>query len=343
MLDMGFIDDITHDRRPRAGDAPDGDVQRHLPRQRRPPRAEPAARSAAGRRRLAHRHPRQHRAAPALGRQLRAQERAARPHPDRSARWSRRSSSRARSATPTGSPTASPTWATPSRRCTAACRRAGATASCRACATRQLRILVATDVAARGIDVPTISHVVNYGLPMKPEDYVHRIGRTGRAGRNGLAVTLAERMDAGMIRRIQQFTTQSIPVGDDRRPRAEERRQPKMFANAPAGRGRPDAPSHARAAPCERRPPFGERSAPREFAPRAAAARQSVRPRPAGSRRSRRRAGAPSGSGRLQGPRQAAAPARGRLHALSSRRARRRLARARRRVTALALSAGAAP
>ncbi|MEP7056704.1 MAG: DEAD/DEAH box helicase, partial [Caldimonas sp.] len=55
---------------------------------------------------------------------------------------------------------------------------------------RQLKVLIATDVAARGIDVPSISHVINYGLPMKPEDYVHRIGRTGRAGRNGLAVTL---------------------------------------------------------------------------------------------------------------------------------------------------------
>ncbi len=78
--------------------------------------------------------------------------------------------------------------------------------------TKQLSVLVATDVAARGIDVPTISHVINYGLPMKAEDYVHRIGRTGRAGRNGLAVTLAERMDSGMIRRIQHFTTQDIPV-----------------------------------------------------------------------------------------------------------------------------------
>jgi superfamily II DNA/RNA helicase len=77
---------------------------------------------------------------------------------------------------------------------------------------RQLRVLVATDVAARGIDVPTISHVVNYGLPMKAEDYVHRIGRTGRAGRSGLAITLAERMDVSMIRRIQHFTTQAIPV-----------------------------------------------------------------------------------------------------------------------------------
>jgi len=74
----------------------------------------------------------------------------------------------------------------------------------------QLRVLVATDVAARGIDVPTITHVINYGLPMKAEDYVHRIGRTGRAGRTGLAVTLAERRDIGMIRRIERFTTQRI-------------------------------------------------------------------------------------------------------------------------------------
>jgi superfamily II DNA/RNA helicase len=77
---------------------------------------------------------------------------------------------------------------------------------------RELRVLVATDVAARGIDVPTITHVINYGLPMKPEDYVHRIGRTGRAGRDGLAITLAERRDVGMIRRIERFTTQPIDV-----------------------------------------------------------------------------------------------------------------------------------
>jgi superfamily II DNA/RNA helicase len=77
---------------------------------------------------------------------------------------------------------------------------------------KQLKILVATDVAARGIDVPSISHVINFGLPMKEEDYVHRIGRTGRAGRSGLAVTLAERRDTGMVQRIQRFTTQKIPA-----------------------------------------------------------------------------------------------------------------------------------
>jgi superfamily II DNA/RNA helicase len=99
---------------------------------------------------------------------------------------------------------------------------------------QQLKILVATDVAARGIDVPSISHVINYGLPMKAEDYVHRIGRTGRAGRNGLAITLGERMDVGMIRRIQQFTTQNIPVAvvEGLEPKSPE---PRMFAPRPEG------------------------------------------------------------------------------------------------------------
>jgi superfamily II DNA/RNA helicase len=131
---------------------------------------------------------------------------------------------------------------------------------------RQLRILVATDVAARGIDVPTISHVINYGLPMKPEDYVHRIGRTGRAGRNGLAVTLAERMDAGMIRRIQQFTTQPIPVAtiDGLEPKSP---QPKVFAHAPSGRI-PHAPPargarHDSRRPAEHRVEFAARAEPR--------------------------------------------------------------------------------
>ena len=107
--------------------------------------------------------------------------------------------------------------------------------------TRHLRVLVATDVAARGIDVPTISHVINYGLPMKAEDYVHRIGRTGRAGRNGLAITLAEAPDAGMIRRIQQFTTQQIPVAtiEGLEP---QKPAPRLFAQRREGFGGGDRP-----------------------------------------------------------------------------------------------------
>ena len=116
---------------------------------------------------------------------------------------------------------------------------------------RQLRILVATDVAARGIDVRTISHVINYGLPMKPEDYVHRIGCTGRAGRNGLAVTLAERMDAGMIRRIQQFTTQPIPVATIGGLEPKRAQPPKVFATRPR-----DARGDAGARPVARGNPF---------------------------------------------------------------------------------------
>ncbi len=125
---------------------------------------------------------------------------------------------------------------------------------------RQLRVLVATDVAARGIDVPTITHVINYGMPMKAEDYVHRIGRTGRAGRSGLAVTLCERRDIGMMRRIERFTTQRIPEsvieglepkmksgGDSRGPRTgkpmpghrnrEDRGAPRFGANREGGFG----------------------------------------------------------------------------------------------------------
>ncbi len=80
----------------------------------------------------------------------------------------------------------------------------------------QVQILVATDVAARGIDVPTITHVFNFGLPMKAEDYTHRIGRTGRAGRDGIAVTFAEFRDRRKIMDIehyshQQFKAETIP------------------------------------------------------------------------------------------------------------------------------------
>jgi superfamily II DNA/RNA helicase len=77
---------------------------------------------------------------------------------------------------------------------------------------RHVRVLVATDVAARGIDVPTITHVFNFDLPRSPEDYVHRIGRTGRAGRNGLAISLAHHAEFRDVKNIERYTRQDIPV-----------------------------------------------------------------------------------------------------------------------------------
>ncbi len=76
------------------------------------------------------------------------------------------------------------------------------------------RVLVATDVAARGLDVPSISHVINFGLPMKNEDYVHRIGRTGRAGRSGQAITLATHRERGKIRALETYLQSRLPVSE---------------------------------------------------------------------------------------------------------------------------------
>ncbi|OWW19744.1 DEAD/DEAH box helicase [Noviherbaspirillum denitrificans] len=90
-----------------------------------------------------------------------------------------------------------------------------------------VRVLVATDVAARGIDVPGITHVVNYDLPKFPEDYVHRIGRTGRAGRNGLAISLVNHSENINVKRIERFTKQLIPVD------IIEGYEPKKTASAP--------------------------------------------------------------------------------------------------------------
>ncbi|MFZ5511276.1 MAG: helicase-related protein, partial [Pseudomonadota bacterium] len=76
----------------------------------------------------------------------------------------------------------------------------------------RLRVLVATDVAARGLDVQGISHVINFDLPKSVEDYVHRIGRTGRAGQTGVAISLVGRNDYHQVKAIERYTRQSIPV-----------------------------------------------------------------------------------------------------------------------------------
>jgi superfamily II DNA/RNA helicase len=104
----------------------------------------------------------------------------------------------------------------------------------------QVQILVATDVAARGIDVPTITHVFNYDLPKFAEDYVHRIGRTGRAGRNGLAISLVNHAEHFNVRKIERFTKQVIPV--------EVVVGHEPTRRAPSGNGRPSGKPNGRPA-----------------------------------------------------------------------------------------------
>lgn len=75
-----------------------------------------------------------------------------------------------------------------------------------------LRVLIATDIAARGIDVDQLSHVINYELPNIPETYVHRIGRTGRAGHNGVAISFCESEELPYLKDIQKLIGKTIPI-----------------------------------------------------------------------------------------------------------------------------------
>jgi superfamily II DNA/RNA helicase len=129
----------------------------------------------------------------------------------------------------------------------------------------QVQVLVATDVAARGIDVPTITHVFNYGLPMKAEDYTHRIGRTGRAGRDGLAVTFAEFRDRRKIFDIEGYSKQAFKAevipGLEPQQRAPQGGRPQFdYSN----RGRRDNGPRDRNFGGNRSGGFGGGFAPRE-------------------------------------------------------------------------------
>ena len=133
-----------------------------------------------------------------------------------------------------------------------------------------LQLLVCSDVAARGLDIPDVSHVINYDAPHHAEDYVHRIGRTGRAGKTGVALTLATRLDARAIDEIEKLIARKIdcaPGGADveeeveaaprperGRPREGDRRpqQQRRERTAPVGRGRRPTRSRSRS---RRKPP----------------------------------------------------------------------------------------
>ena len=77
-----------------------------------------------------------------------------------------------------------------------------------------VRVLVATDIAARGIDVSHITHVINYDLPDDPKSYVHRIGRTARAGRKGIAISFCDQSEKLLLKSIEKCINSKIPVDD---------------------------------------------------------------------------------------------------------------------------------
>ena len=111
----------------------------------------------------------------------------------------------------------------------------------------RIRGLVATDIAARGIDIDAVTHVINYELPHVPENYVHRIGRTARAGAEGIAISLCAGEERGLLRDIERLTRQSIPSTDRSSPGAQvyehADRRPASNGNG-AGRGHKPPTKH---------------------------------------------------------------------------------------------------
>ncbi|HEV2746505.1 MAG TPA: DEAD/DEAH box helicase, partial [Allosphingosinicella sp.] len=136
----------------------------------------------------------------------------------------------------------------------------------------EINILVASDVAARGLDIKGVSHVFNYDVPWQPDDYIHRIGRTGRAGKTGTAITLATSADAEAIASIERLIGSRIPLLEDE---AAEPARDQEPGDKPArtgrekpieGKGRKRGEARAQPAREKRRPP-SDREPRREQAP----------------------------------------------------------------------------
>ena len=164
----------------------------------------------------------------------------------------------------------------------------------------KVRILVATDIAARGIDVPGISHVVNFDLPDEAESYVHRIGRTGRNGADGIAVTLCDPSEAAKLRQVERIIRMKLPVAasfldqpdpapvKDARPEGGARRheadndtgrdagRPRHSAgkNPRGGKPQRNGKQHVAAKPFAEHPSGARPFAEAQDAPRPAAAKQ---------------------------------------------------------------------
>jgi ATP-dependent RNA helicase RhlE len=143
----------------------------------------------------------------------------------------------------------------------------------------QIRILVATDIAARGIDVDGISHVVNYDLPNEPESYVHRIGRTARAGATGFAISLCDQDEVPYLRSIEKLIRMGVPATDrrtnpgrDLSPPAAERRSegPRRGRHQRDRRGAPQHSHSANGHPAPARPAHAKPAHPKPAHPKPA-------------------------------------------------------------------------
>ncbi|HZU50891.1 MAG TPA: helicase-related protein, partial [Sphingomicrobium sp.] len=134
----------------------------------------------------------------------------------------------------------------------------------------EITVLVASDVAARGLDVKGVSHVINFDVPWQPDDYVHRIGRTGRAGMKGIAITLATRADSEAIERIEKLIGHKIPrTGEPPNEQATDVATKERTPKAKAEKAR--APAEAkqeRQQPTRKSKPHGKtESAPEDRSP----------------------------------------------------------------------------
>ena len=164
----------------------------------------------------------------------------------------------------------------------------------------ELRLLVASDVAARGLDIPAVSHVFNFDLPSHPEDYVHRIGRTGRAGRQGKAFSISTPADGKYLSAIESLVKLAIPRGEmpedaladvsDRPERPREERRERDRGGRGRGERRDSAPREDRAPRPPRDEPRAERPAAedRPVAASVAAAAAVAAERPARPERGER-------------------------------------------------------
>lgn len=162
-----------------------------------------------------------------------------------------------------------------------------------------IRVLVATDIAARGLDIDQLPQVINFELPNVPEDYVHRIGRTGRAGSSGAAVSLVDREELKLLKDIEKLIKREIPKVPaegwvqpekaepeaPRAPRPQQRRPQKQGAEQPQGKSTQGKPQHSRNKPqgqrSDKAPNDGNRSQKQSTKHMSEAARHQAMPQPA--------------------------------------------------------------